>query len=822
MFDTIDFRRKSIFLIVFLGLLVMIMVDFMVLSQPESLVINELLASNQESLADRDGDHEDWIELYNPTTEPINLEGYVLTDSPKNSTKWRLPDVIINPKEFLLLWASGKDRRTPGNWDFKRPLSLKFESAGYNDGNFSSILVNGEEKSFNRRGINVVRLDEGGNFVENTVYDTWASREAADSLIRFLDSLPEGDIVVFTIRDEASQNLHARARSALEKLGSKSIGQLSYWDSWGMIAVAGEDKLFESYKPSGDGVATGSLVSKVNLHTNFSLNKSVESLNLFAPDGTLVDSINFRDQVQNVSYGRQPDGGEDWCYFSDPTPIEPNNVKCATGVSNTPTSSRDGGFYEGPVKVRLSSSDNSKLYYTVDGSVPTKASRQYSKPLVIEETKVLRVRAFKDGLIPSENLTRTFFIDQTHSLPVLSLITDPANLWDEDKGIYTEGHYPVLPNYSQRGEDWERPAVLEFYEEDKTRGFAVEAGVRIHGASSRTYPKKSFRIYFRQRYEEKVLNYPVFRKAQFNKSNLPTFRRLIIRSAGGGSSRARPRLRDPLIHSLWAKEGGLISAKRTVFVYLNGEPWGIYNIRERIDEYYLASNYGVEDADLIKASRAKEGNVSHWNKTLDFFEKSNLRNESNYARAQELIDIKNYTDFWIFQIYSANVDIDGNLITYRPKSDQGKWHWIMWDMDMALSLYPVATVSHNTLAWHTRETHRPDYGHDWADGDLRIPMMLRKLLENEEYRIYFINRFSHLLNTTLHPDHVIATIDALASIIEPEIPLEKERWSDEWGGSVEEWQANLDGLRNFARQRPQYLRQHIIDYFELSDFDFRY
>ncbi|MBS3788296.1 CotH kinase family protein [Candidatus Bipolaricaulota bacterium] len=821
MSDSIVFRRKSTFVILFLFLLATLLFNFSVLSQPRSIVINEFLASNQEGLADGDRDHEDWIELYNPTTEPINLEGYTLTDRPKNSAKWSFPEVTINPKGFLLLWASGKDRRTPGNWDFKRPLRLEFKSAGYADGDFASILVDGEEKSFNRRGINIARLGESGNFVENTVYDTWESREASDSLVRYLDKLPEGDIVVFTIKDEGSQNLHAGARSALEDLGSKHIGQLSYWDSWGMIAVAGKDKLLEDYKPSGEGVATGSLVSKVNLHTNFNLNKNGESLNLFAPDGTLVDSINFKDQVQNVSYGRHPDGGTDWCYFSEPTPVWHNDTKCATGVANTPKSSIGRGFYEKPVTVKLRSPDNSKLYYTLAGTVPTKASRQYSKPLVIEETKVLRVRAFKDGRIPSEVLTRTFFIGQSHSLPVLSLVTDPANLWDKNTGIYTEGHYPALPNYSQRGEDWERPVAVEFYEEDKTPGFAVDAGVRIHGASSRTYPKKSFRIYFRGRYEEKVLNYPVFREARFNKPNLSQFRRLIIRSAGGGGSRARPRLRDPLMHALWAEEGGLISAKRTVFVYLNGEQWGIYNIRERIDEYYLASNYGVEDADLIKASRAEEGDVSHWNKTLDFFESSNLRDESSYARAQELIDVENFTDFWIFQIYSANVDIDGNLITYRSRSDQGKWHWIMWDMDMALSLYPVATVSHNTLAWHTRETSRPDYGHDWADGDLRIPMMLRKLLKNEEYRNYFINRFVHLLNTTLHPDHVIATIDDLASIIEPEIPLELERWSDEWGGSVKEWQANLDGLRDFSRQRPQYLRHHIIEYFELSDFDFR-
>ena len=818
MFDTIDLHRKGIFLVVFFGLLTLIMVDFMVLSQPESLVINELLASNQESLADRDGDHEDWIELYNPTTEPVNLEGYVLTDSPKNSAKWRLPDVTINPKGFLLLWASGKNRRTPGNWDFKRPLRLKFESAGYNDGNFASILVNGEEKSFNRRGINVVRLDEYGNFVESTVYDTWESQESADSLVRYLERSDYGDILIFSIKDEASENLNSKARATLEKLGSEYIGQLTYWGSWGMITVAGKDKLLEDYKPSGKGVATGSLVSKMSLHTNFNLNKSGESLNLFAPDGTLVDSINFKDQVQNVSYGRHPDEGKDWCYFSDPTPVEPNNTECATGVANTPKYSIDRGFYEEPVKVKLTSPDNSNLYYTVGGSVPTKASRQYSKPLVIEETKVLRVRAFKNGLIPSEILTRTFFIDQTHSLPVLSLITDPANLWDEDTGIYTEGRYPVQPNYRQRGKDWERPVYIEFYEKDNSLGFSLNAGIRVHGGYTRKYPKKSFRLKLAKRYGEESLDYPLFTVGKLAKSELTGFKRLIVRNAGQDGYGDRARIRDSLMQALWAEEGGLFSAKRSVFVYLNGEIWGIYNIREYIDRNYLSSNLGIEDADLIKEFElVKEGDEANWLEVVEFFEAADLREASNYDRVQELIDIENFTDFWIFQIYGASIDVVGNLVRFRPKTDQGKWRWIIWDMDMAMGLSPN-DPSHNTLMWHTRETDRPDFGHDWAAGDLRIPMMLRKLLKNQEYRSHFINRFVHLLNTTLHPNHVIATIDEFASIIEPEIPLEMVRWSKEWGGSsTEGWQASLEGIREFARQRPQYLREHLIDYFELTE-----
>ena len=812
------FQLKLVLILGFIGLATVSAPVIAVSDQESLVVINEFLASNGANMADEDGDNEDWIELYNPTAQPISLKNYTLTDKPENTDKWTFPEITVSPEGFLLLWASGKDRSKPGNWNFEKPLELTFKSAGYSDGDFASILVNDEEKSLNRRGINIVRLDEEGNYVETTVYDTWESPDAADSLVRYLNKLSKGDIVVFSIRDEGSANLSAKARLAIEKRGSEFIGQLSYWDSWGMVVIAGQGKILEDYRSSGKGIASGSLVSNLNLHTNFRLNKDEEYLGLYAPDGTVVSSISFRDQVRDVSFGRNPDGGKDWCYFSKPTPKGPNSSDCATGITATPEPSAGRGFYREPVKVKITSPDESNVHYTLDGSIPTELSPPYNEPLTFEETGVLRVRAFQGGLIPSQTVTSTFFIEEGPRLPVLSLVTDPANLWNEDTGIYATGRYSVHPNYLQRGEDWERPVFIEFYEEDGSLGFTANGGIRIHGGCTRTFPKKSFLIFFSKSYGEAELHYPVFTEARFAKSDLTGFKNLILRNIGNDGYGGRPRIRDSLIHALWAEQGGLISAKRSVFVYINGEPWGIYNIREHIDKHYLASNFGLSDVDLIEAMAVREGDAAHWHEMLNFFESSDLRNDGTYARAGELINIDNFTDFWIFQIYAGNIDLDGNLKVFRARTTEGKWHWIMWDLDLALGLSREETpVTHNTLVWHTRRTHRPDYGHDWADGDLRIPMMLSKLLENEEYRNYFINRFEDLLNTTLHPDNVIATIDALVSIIEPDLPLEMERWSSDWGGSLEEWTANLDELRDFARLRPAELRLHIINYFGLTD-----
>jgi len=775
-----------------------------------------LLARNNNPLADEDGDYEDWIELYNPTIHPINLEGYTLTDNPHNSPKWAFPEVTIQPKRFLLIWASNKDRRRVDNWDFDRPLVVEFESAGFHDGDAARILINGKDRSLNLRGLNVVRLDAQGNHIESTVFDTWESTDAADSLIRYLDGVPTGEILIFAIKDEASDQLTVKARSVLAALGSDHIGKLGYWDSWGMICVTRQGKILEDYRPSTEGPATALLTSNATLHTNFKINKEGESLGLYSSQGTEIDLVRFGEQERDVSYGRQPDGSSSWCFFSTPTPKAPNATQCSTGFADAPKASVNSGFYEEPITVALSTlSEEAEIYYTLDGSVPNEASPQYIDRLLIEETHVLRARVFKDGLLPSTTETYTYLIDEAVHLPVLSLATDPANLWDDEIGIYNKGRYSIYPNYMQHGREWERPVAMEFFQNDGSLVFGLDAGIRIFGGTTRESPKKSFILYFREVYGTESLNYRLF-----NDKNVERFRTLVVRNGGDDGEYSLTRIRDPLMHTLWADEEGLVSASKPVFVFLNGKPWGIYNLREHIDKHYLASNLRIKDADLLKETRTvEEGDTFHWDQTLSFFGNSDLTMAENFKCAQRLIDIPGFTDFEIFQIYAGNIDlVDANWLRFRSRLLGGKWKWIMWDMDFAFGLTPYNPVSHNTLAWETRDMARPDLGPPWDDGSESLygTLMLRKLLENEEYHNYFINRFADLLNTTLHPENVVAKIDALAAIIEPDIPQEMARWSSEWGGSLEEWLANVQELRDFAEQRPGFVREHLVEKFGLT------
>jgi len=322
-----------------------------------------------------------------------------------------------------------------------------------------------------------------------------------------------------------------------------------------------------------------------------------------------------------------------------------NDTPCAQGVAALPLFSLGSGFYDWPISLSIQSSGAAQIHYTLDGSPPSESDPRYEKPLKITKTSVVRARAFGPDLIASPTVTQTFFISEPVHLPVLSLVTDPANLWDQQTGIYVEGLDPQNPNYKQHGRAWERPVSLTFFDDDHSLGFALDAGVRIFGGTTRELAKKSFIVYFRKAYGQDKLHYRLFKERKRD-----SFTSLVIRNGGDDGWGSRSRMRDALVQALAAGEGLPGSAKRSVFLYLNGMPWGIYNLREHIDADYLANNLGFKQADLLRERQTvKAGDASEWQANFAFFASHDLRSATNYAQAQKLVDIKNFTDYQITQ-----------------------------------------------------------------------------------------------------------------------------------------------------------------------------
>ncbi len=458
--------------------------------------------------------------------------------------------------------------------------------------------------------------------------------------------------------------------------------------------------------------------------------------------------------------------------------------------ADDPIFSHDSGFYRSSIQVSISApSSGAIIHYTLDSSDPTETSPVYAAPIVIETTTVIRARAFQAGVEPSKIISHTYILNKTFAIPTLSVITDPSNLWGEN-GIHLY--------FDNRGDEWERPATIEFFESDGSPGFSADVGIRIHGGTSRAFAKRSYRYYFRSEYGPKKLHYQLFPPKSTDEFNCFVTSASFQDAPGNSAYESGTLLRDAILHELGQRiEPDISLGIRPVALFLVGKPWGIYNAIERIDRDFLESNFGIADCDIVEnSSEAREGTMARWDELMDFFESNDLSSPENFEIAQSLIDIHNFSRYHIVEIYSGNMDWpDFNNFAYRGYNPGDKWKWLLWDLDNAF-----AYISANTFEFATADT-------------IRGTLFLRKLLENKNYRVYFVNECADLLNTVFQPDHVKTIIDSLAAIIRNDIDYETNRW----GGTREEWENNVLFLKNFADQRSERLWRYMLWEFDLEE-----
>ncbi|NLZ93301.1 MAG: hypothetical protein GX922_04690, partial [Firmicutes bacterium] len=325
---------------------------------------------------------------------------------------------------------------------------------------------------------------------------------------------------------------------------------------------------------------------------------------------------------------------------------------------------------------------------------------------------------------------------------------------------------------------------------------SIDAGIRIGGQYSRAMPQKAFNIFARNQYGYNVMEYPFFPD-----KDLTTFKAITLRQSGQDGSMSR--IRDCLMTSLLNETTLDYQAYRPAVVYLNGEYWGHYNIRERINEYFLAYNHGINphQIDLLQGNTTvRAGDAKHYVAMREFIATNDMSKTENYAYIQTQMDIQNFMDYWIAQIYFANTD-SANIRFWRERSEHGKWRWIVYDTD-----WGFFNVDHNTLAYVTNPAGT-------GVGRHLSTVLLVNLLKNQEFKAEFINRLAYHLNNTFAKDRVINRINELAAAIESEMPDHLKRW----GGSMSAWHSQVQKLRDFAEKRPAIVVKHIQQKFNLTN-----
>lgn len=610
------------------------------------------------------------------------------------------------------------------------------------------------------------------------------------------------------------------------------------------------------------------MLHRPRLHANFSVSASGETLILTRPDGTLADKLMVPPLPRDVSYGRQ---GNEWFYFDEPTPWAANTTTGYWGILEPPTFSHTPGNYDQTISLEIEHPDPEvEIRYTVDGSVPGPGSPGFGGPLMlgdrtgqanghsmirtsptearksahqdftwydpIEEVRkahVVRAQAFKDGYLNVMPSSGTWFVGPDfavrYGLDVISVIADHDDMFDEEQGIMVPGNIfwdngyggdfwgRPNANYHQRGSQWERMVHFELFEKNsyqlQTHG---DLGMRIHGGGSRTVPQKSLRLY--DRGHGSALDYPFFKE-------LPhaSFRRLLLRNSGQDWFTYGPTMfKDAYLQRLVRHMNFEYQAYEPSVVFLNGEFWGIHNIRERIDHHYLARRFGLDSdqVDLLSGNRdVKAGSSSHYDEMMQFIAGNSLSNPTNYDQLKHYMDVDNFIDYLIIQTFLANEDWPGNNIDYWRLSlnkydpeagpgHDGRWRWILYDLDFA------ARGESEWIQFDMFNFIKNPTGGSWPNPRWSV-VLIQALWESPEFVATFCNRYANHLNTTFLTARAAELADEMADEIEDSIIEHYRRWGRNSSFiNLSSWRSNVNRMKTFAQDRPASVLNHLNNHFQ--------
>ena len=268
---------------------------------------------------------------------------------------------------------------------------------------------------------------------------------------------------------------------------------------------------------------------------------------------------------------------------------------------------------------------------------------------------------------------------------IINLSIDTSALFNFENGIFIPGRNfdSINPewtgNYHMKGKSWERKTKLTYLDENLNLLINDTLDLRIHGLRTPIAPQKSLRIYSRK---HPIKNY------FFKERSYQEISRFILRSpfSAWGNS-----LLNDIIVTEIAKPLNIETMHfQPSLVYINGEYWGLYNLRERIDEYYIASLFKLKrDSIHIIDGRykVKKGSLDEWNPLWKIVESDTMMHDTTYAKVRELLDIESFIDYNIAEIFFSNFDWPGNnMVSWKP-TNKGKWRYLFYDLDATLQNY---------------------------------------------------------------------------------------------------------------------------------------
>lgn len=485
-----------------------------------------------------------------------------------------------------------------------------------------------------------------------------------------------------------------------------------------------------------------------------------------------------------------------------------------------------GGFYDTPLVLRLSCSDSLSIHYTINGNNPKCSDLKYQHPLILNEDLftssniytiqtchdslwypvtsiqkciVIRASAFNSkGKQVGETTTNSYFIKSlgcdSHNLPIVSICTDSVSLFDQKFGIMAINKAKEIDsaNYLQKGRQWERLCNFEFYEPNN-QGINQQAGLRIHGESSRLVSQKGFRLYARKEYGNSRFQYEFFGHDELN-----SYKHLVLKPLKDGL--IGEHICTPLAKSLNVDA----PAVRPVILFLNGEYWGIYYLEERIDAQFIANHYGYKknDINLIESwsGLVIDGESNSFKQMMQWFYQADLSDEKAYQHACSLIDIDNFIDYYCLELYSGNDSWPlSNMKCWQANG--GKWRWIFIDGDGCICGY------RNMLTSFKNESYEST-------------LIITKLLDNQDFRDHFYSRIGYLITNEFEYKKTIKYLDLAYETISNEIDRHISRFGTPSSRNSFEFHKH-QYISTFMYYRQLYLSKLVYYVYYCNDWEFK-
>lgn len=538
----------------------------------------------------------------------------------------------------------------------------------------------------------------------------------------------------------------------------------------------------------------------------FGIDGEGETIVLSDADLNTVQSLDVPRLDIDHSYGAGVLPGSGPFFYAQPTPSAANTTTAYAGYADAPVFNRNAGYVASGSLVSATA-QNGDVRWTWNGREPDATSPIADAPVSIDSTMTILARTFRAGWLPSLVSVATYVEGDAHSLPIVSLAIDPDSMFDEVYGMYSTGPNAdtIWPFYGANyWADRSLPAHVEFFETDGTRELVQKVDVQIHGGRrSRTNPQRPLRLTALGKYGNDVMEHAFF----LERPEVDKFHTLVLRNSGGDFCISN--FRDGLIHEVSLHNGLDVDELgfRPAVAYINGAYWGLVEIRERIDKEHLHYNYG---ADLDSVLMMEEENISIQGDTIHFWDlmqfvyTQDLNDPANWAHVDSLFDLKSAKDYFALEMQAGNVDWPSNNLKYwKPSITEGKWRYILYDLDAIMQLYGWIPEDLDMFYWTF--VHRAGFVHS---------EFFRGLMTNDEFKRTFLNRLADLMNTALSPGRFQSEVDKITDAYDGEIEQHFNRWNC-WFPYYTDHAFNI--IPHFAKHRNAYMRQHVLDYYSFQN-----